>query len=726
MKKYIALTIILALFLSILSSCGKTPDNSSEEIEKLFESVEINFEIDEKDAELLYPWELNSCGFTVADDGKLFFVKHNDEYPWFVINIFDLNGEITNTFEAPMIPGLSESYLPKILAVQDNIIYLTEASFGLSYSSIYGFNVDTEEFEFIAKIENFTDIYSAFISGNLLYLYGNDYELLRSRTRSNAFGERSVKSVNITTGEIITVFEDFPVAAAGTNDGGVMVYAWDDDNKSLYFQKLGTNTRIYNELRGLSDIFYFEMFGDNGIIYSDNNFLILATLDEDGTEREIVRDYTGVFEKLFITKSGYLFYETSRGINRVSISELTLGTVLNIAHTVSDQNWSYTRTPVLPRLGIQTANTAVDYYSLAFEILSSNDKLDLYYLHSQHDISDNIRRQGAFYTLNDVPGIREYLDAVFPYVKNSAVDENGNIWMLPIALNTPMFKFNELLCDEYGVDIEAIKTFEDLTLIINDLKSKNVNADIGAFYEWFFDRYFYQIMRKNNGYNREDFRIMAEFFYEHINDVKTDWSFQSGDLIYFTENGNIDSRDRHLFNPQFSLNRDLLLDSLKYEIFDNEKFLRRNEIAPGEEVLEEDTERIELIRFVFTPLNFIHNRFMSFPPISGMTEKDVTVEFIAVNPNSKNLDTVIDYLARLIEHQMNLENSFILKDRSTYTDRHYINDIYDIFNYEGNFIRFSLSSDLIYNDFRAFLGDEITLDEYLNRAEFKINAYLNE
>ena len=743
--------------LSLFTSCGTSSNNDSKDIiEKLSESVDINFKIDVQDIDFLYKTRNLESGvyaFTVSDNGELYYSNwikceitgRTNE----IIDIIDLNGEIINTIDfskfawdialddlgifedeleyltEPLTISL-DSLIPSSMVIKNYILYFAVMyDYIEEFTCIYKYDIIHEKLELFAIIDNFLDVKTIVVLENLLYLHGRETKSPQSTNRNNE--NESVKSLNLETREVETVFNESPIGIAGTSDGGLMICAYDED-KSSYFQKLGSDTRVYINLRDYSNKFHFDMFGDSSIIYSSGEFLILATFEENGMEREIVRDLMFMpFSKPFTTESGYLFYNTREGIRRVSIKELTLGTVLNIAHTTSEQSEpvSYTPTPIFPRLGIQTRNEIVGYYDLAFEILSNNDQYDMYYLHSQHDISDNIRRRGAFYTLNDIPGIWEYLDAVFPYVKDAALDENDDIWMLPVALDTTLFLYNERLADEFGIDIDSINTFENLTFVINDLRERNIPVDSGAQYEWFFDRYFYQIMRINNGFSREDFRTMAEFFYEYINFVKGEWSFQNnqfrGDDNSISEDYFIiidgiqrwDNRGRYLFSPWFfSGYRGFVEIALSYEDFDDELFM--------------ENMTNNNVFFTYIPINYIRNRFMMFPPVAGMMENDVTAEFIAVNPNSNNLDEVIEFLTRLIEYQMNLENSFILKDRSTYTDRHYINDAYDILNYKDNFIRFSISSDLIYDNFRAFLGDEITLDEYLNRAEFKINAYLNE
>lgn len=47
----------------------------------------------------------------------------------------------------------------------------------------------------------------------------------------------------------------------------------------------------------------------------------------------------------------------------------------------------------------------------------------------------HLREKGLFYPLNEVAGIQEYLDACFPYVKEAATDEDGNVWMLPVTVD---------------------------------------------------------------------------------------------------------------------------------------------------------------------------------------------------------------------------------------------------------------------------------------------------
>ena len=45
-----------------------------------------------------------------------------------------------------------------------------------------------------------------------------------------------------------------------------------------------------------------------------------------------------------------------------------------------------------------------------------------------------MKNSNSFYPLNDIPGIEEYLDRCFPYVREAATKEDGTIWMLPFLV----------------------------------------------------------------------------------------------------------------------------------------------------------------------------------------------------------------------------------------------------------------------------------------------------
>jgi hypothetical protein len=704
MKKPISLIIIIFLILLLLSSCNNKNENE----------IKINFTAEAND--FLYEIE-GTVLFAVDDNGDLYSVNITETDK--TVIVFNLNGEKINK-------AVLDVNVVDCVAVKDGVFYFANSPYNTPENTeIYSYNFNTGEQRKIVGIEGFYDVKKIVPLEDKLYILGIDRELSRDASfiQGHTYGGESVISVDIKSGKYEAAAVDMPVMIAATDDNNIMIYAYSESG-DYYFSRFNSDKKAINNNLiapdSMESIFFpnFEMYGTSEIIHPIGQFLKLSPLDGSRGSRVIINDLPLSSYNNFASKSGYLFYRTQNGIRRVLVSELFKGSVtLNIAFT-NPYNPNMPP-PDIEKLGFDINSTFVDYYDFSLSLLSLDSQYDMYYLFSHHDISDNIRRKGAFYPLNDVPFVREYIDAIFPYVRDAAIDDNGDIWMIPLALSTTGFFYNEKLCEEYGIDITQIKAFEDVVELTSYIRNREVNAAYNTGHpRSIFDNFFYQLMRKHNGFNRDDFSRMAEYFYGNVNYIKNEWTFQefySGSLIDIPGGTRLNFRGRFLFNGWNvgTYLRKEFKEALGNEDYDDEYLM----------------QLIEDIGFRTTWFNYVHNRFMKSPPIAGienMDENYVIAEFIAVNPNSKNLDAVLEYISALCEFQLGLKNSFILKDRLTYSDRFFINDTYDIISCERNYIIFSLDEELIYSDFELFLGDEITFDEYLTRIEFKINAYLNE
>ncbi|MCL2018963.1 MAG: hypothetical protein FWG70_04310 [Oscillospiraceae bacterium] len=727
MKKLISTVIIVFLTLSLLSSCNNDKGNK-DIINYDFHDVKINFTADDDD--FLYEMEKDRpILFAIDNNGYLYYNELTQNF--MKVTVLGLDGEKIDEAEIEPIgvwesgefipyPNGAESF--NCIAVKDNVLYFTDSHpFTRDSTAVFSYNFNTKEQVKIAEIEGFNDVRKIIPLDGKLYLLGIDERLSQNiNPAKNNYKGESIISVALQTGEHETVFDNMPFMMAETEDGVLIISAY-AENGGYYFKKLNSENIIPNDNLNFSNSEEpnFEMYGSENIIHDSDKFLVFLPVDGNSETRVIVNNLPSINRKNFAVKSGYLFYETGSGVRRIKLSEEVNPAVLNMAHYS-------VLPPIIENFGFGLTFEQIDTYELSLSLLSLDSNYDMYNINSFSDISDNIRQKGAFYPLNDVPYVNEYLNAVFPYVREAAINEDGDIWMLPIYLHTNGLLYNEKICEEYDIDIAQLNTSEDLIEILATLKSR----DITEYYDithpqFFFERSFYQIMRKNNEFNRDDFREMALYIYDNINYIKDDWSYNriTSDtnpypLIQVPGSVNrvADLRGRYLlyrrgvgdYHMQESFNR-----ALEYEDYDDDYFWA-------------NLGKVDFRYFE----NYKHNRFILYPSVKaveGIHVNDVTLEFITVNPHSENLDVVLEYISALAEYQLNLENSFILHDEKTYSmDRHFVKDAYEILNYEGNFIRFSLDSELIYSDFEKFLGDEITLDEYLNRAEFKINAYLRE
>ncbi len=148
----------------------------------------------------------------------------------------------------------------------------------------------------------------------------------------------------------------------------------------------------------------------------------------------------------------------------------------------------------------------------ALSVLSQDSNYDLCILSSDCDFSYNVRDKGSFYALNDVEGASEYIDKCFPAMKSTAINEDGEMWALPINLTAYCVIYNEKNCTEYGIDAESLSFDELVELAIEMYSADPLRTDISVdprvVCELAMTDY---LSGSNTDFNSEEFRSVAEY-----------------------------------------------------------------------------------------------------------------------------------------------------------------------------------------------------------------------
>ena len=109
-------------------------------------------------------------------------------------------------------------------------------------------------------------------------------------------------------------------------------------------------------------------------------------------------------------------------------------------------------------------------------------------------------------------------------------------------------------------------------------------------------------------------------------------------------------------------------------------------------------------------------------PESG---KNIAVcAFLCVNPYSDRLSETLAYIENIVSTMSDQRNSYMLSDKGTYESSALAQDLYSI--YENGEIYFQIPTEIYWEDFDRYCNDELSLDEFINEADRKLSAYLNE
>jgi len=304
----------------------------------------------------------------------------------------------------------------------------------------------------------------------------------------------------------------------------------------------------------------------------------------------------------------------------------------------------------------------------ALKILAQDKDYDLCLVDSSHSISYNIKQNASFYPLNDIPGIEEYLDACFPYVREAATDEDGLIWMLPVAVNIPGLVVNADIAGEYGFsnNMSFVEFLSGLTALSEE-----------------------ELMRLDT----PEYAFIREFFRQYFA------KYKSVDTEVFRENLSLFSKTwEQLEKPDASS-------------------------SDGGEDVYEYVHTEETYHFQFV-LDFCENKaVVSVPKLNAEDKNYGTCLFLAVNPESDRLEATLQYLADWIAYTMKQpEKPLFFANREVGEDA-YEASLYEL--YQNGEIVFGIDSD-IYEGYDAVLSDVSKLEEYIAETERKLRIYMNE
>ncbi len=98
--------------------------------------------------------------------------------------------------------------------------------------------------------------------------------------------------------------------------------------------------------------------------------------------------------------------------------------------------------------------------------------------------------------------------------------------------------------------------------------------------------------------------------------------------------------------------------------------------------------------------------------------------YLCVNPATDNLDAVLEYITELCYYISSKQDGFSLADKSLYSDKPYISDMYDI--YCDSEISFRLPDEIIADELEKYINGEISLEDMIAEADRKLSAYLKE
>ena len=546
-------------------------------------------------------------------------------------------------------------------------------------------DVTTWEVTELALLEDFTIIDKILPIGDYIYLLGTSevagekgYTLHSTVENYYYAGEMVGRVSRIEAEPQVQFFNiDFPIDMYKTKEGNLVIYQYTEEN-GFGFMEFNTIKETLQEVGWLPSVTAHMGFTscEDGYLFLNNWVLHYGTID--GMEAQITTDKALVHMAASYV-NGFVFYydNIDHIVERVCITDV-LKENKEIRMLINDNDTTY-----MYGCGYQMKKQEVDMDTFSLKVLARDSDFDLYLLKSSDANAYNIKKNGAFYPLNEVEGVKEYLDACFPYLKEVATDENGDIWMIPIQVRIPGIFYDKDYCLAQGVDFSTMNyeefiAFTEQAGVQTPEKIKNFHT---------IPEFFAQYLSIENSFDTELFRTNAtqlKSFHQNV-DVNT-----FSRIMPTRYNGIVQGKLPQFFYEYMAFSRDL------------------PEYAQDIKELGVE-DRVGMI---------------GVPKITEGLKNVGTCAFFAVNPQSENLEATLEYLSTLCTYLMAQEDFFLLAAKSMYSDSPFIKECYEV--YANGSIYFAMDSEVYSNVFQQYLEGTIELEDMIQEIERKMDIYIGE
>ncbi len=345
--------------------------------------------------------------------------------------------------------------------------------------------------------------------------------------------------------------------------------------------------------------------------------------------------------------------------------------------------------PVPYGCGYRIETSKLSDEEFALTVLAGNADYDICMMDTQQTFSRNMRDQGAYYPLNEVPGVQEYLDSCHDYIREAATDETGRIWMIPVQVEVPCFLYQEENCQSIGIDFSTMKTYQDVLQFMEKAYANEAcrgwYGGKGYWYQGLLPQYIngYGLAKDMPEFDTELFREICSFLKE------LDYQRESISMSMknIGEVGTEEYYEKYLFQ------------------YDN---------------ICSYTEQEEM--------RFHHLSAAPLPQLEegGSCPGTARCIYFSVNQNSANLENTLQYVSDFCSYMLGRRDTCMQKEIENwlFPESGLTKDLFQI--YSDSKIYFELSEAMFWEDYMAYMGDEITLDAFIHEVERKADMYLNE
>ena len=670
LRKYISVFLVVAFFL-LSCGCGRQEKSAG------------NAPIE------AFVYEQAGNPQLMAVSGEIMYTLSADENYAAVFSVYSMDGSLTSS----IVLSDYNVYDVKCICADKHNVYAAISDNGRFL--ICSVDMNSGAANTICELEKLDNIEKIGVCGDKLYWLGEHRNeakpvdsFMTEEGVSVYFEDTGKKmgSIDLLSGENIISEIEFPVTFSVLNEK-VKVYAFDSEGGYYFADYAELSAKKYTNKLGM--LTNFEFYGNRGefAFIGANDFQGVLPVSKADGKSGVIRVVNGVYpffaSDLCASEAGYVWLKTadSATSSEKLIKRYDLNNIIVSGSPVRIISSQYF-TEQMFSAGSEIQMNQLSSEGFALTVLSLDKSYDAAMIGSDQGIANEIKEKGSFYPLNDVPGVLEYLDRCFPYVKEAVTDSEGNICMLPIAIEIPLIVYNEKNCAENGIALS-----KELKPFIQAIKQASI---VSEYYDcsryWLTQTQLIGYLSENQSFDTENFRSLALLLKEQCAEDIFKGNFELYSALMTVQSGTEDQYYTAIYEKT-------LFAQLLY-------------------------------RFQQTALINDTNLRAASLPLSGNGKNIAVCIFLCVNPYSNRLPETLGFIEKTVGSMSSERNSCMLADLSTYENTPFARDLYSI--YENGEICFQIPSEIYADDFERYCAGEITLDAFISEADRKLSAYLNE
>ncbi|MDE7298176.1 MAG: hypothetical protein K2N94_05030 [Lachnospiraceae bacterium] len=637
----------------LLSACGK-------------EKIKPGIPLQDVTAEYEIEGALKSVA--ALEDGTMFALTGSPA--GYRISRFDVQGECTGTYSL-------ESYtnIDSIVVTEDGETIYFVGQNKLSMI-LMAFHTATGQFEELCDF--WFDIVQArkiVLLGDNMYVMGQkkliSHSMYSSTNREYDFSAGdTILCCSMKDGEYSALGIEYPINIASSGKGTLIVFAYFPEEGYCLVEYDPGDASIKQKARLDECRFYdFAVCNDgNSLLYDgmlSSRGLLLADFEDPDLEIEIYDNSTAWNSDFRVWYGAGKVYLQDAGSQKLVSFPLSAVQKKNKAVRLVATGELSAIAPY--GCGYRLERIEEEWDKIALKMMAQDTDYDLCLSSSGYGKSIAMRDSDVFYPLNDLPGIGEYLERCFPYVREAATTEDGTIWMLPFSANVYAMLVQEERAAERGLNLHNNMTLSEFAQLVRGLSEE----DQGLFMVYpeevsddFLKRYFWH-----------NSSVQGGTFLENLESLR---------VLY---------RNEALLNPPGNVNQEILLCTV-------EAFGRYPRYSTREGF-----------------------SIFSVPKGEPSDKNNVTLYYLVVNGKSKYREEALNYLADLIAYLMRRDDLMIFKDYRAEAGSPE-EQIYELF--ANGEVSFAVDEDVYQKDCADVLKGGQSLEEYVQEVERRLRLYLEE